>query len=276
MLKQKIIQHLAPKISNSIDELFVYAKGHEKNKNDYVLFLANATYDEGLTDIRYNPYTIDYRMDVYNDESRQWFFHEYIVLDMEKQYSETSAENQERFLHYVINLELMMYCHYWESTRILKTLKQLSLLVNNEDYNWKIDVPDMGRHDFIRKEIRDVFGHHGLSAADWMTKTYGSQLRNAFAHSDYSLYKGEIWLLNYKEDGWSIRSLTFDEWDEKFAITTLFFDLLFKKIKSEKELLTKSAGTNEFEILHPTRKGELNKVIIQYREDVDSFNFKVK
>lgn len=69
---------------------------------------------------------------------------------------------------------------------LLKKLYRFAHLANSESYHWKVVVPDMSKHDFIRNEIRQVFDDKGNPIAATIRNGFHTSLRNAFAHSEYS------------------------------------------------------------------------------------------
>lgn len=54
------------------------------------------------------------------------------------------------------------------------------------DYEWDVKVPPMGKHNFLRNDGRDLFKLQNLKINDVIKKRFQSQLRDAFAHSDFS------------------------------------------------------------------------------------------
>ena len=81
----------------------------------------------------YIPYTIDYRIDDYNDTNRLTFLCDFL----NKYYSFNMNENIE-FDFYRINIETMIYTHIWESKPFLKNLYRLTSLLKGEEYKWKV------------------------------------------------------------------------------------------------------------------------------------------
>ncbi len=65
-------------VKNALHELFEFAKNNEKDKNDYYLFLCNATYVQNYEGTKVNPYVIDHRIDYLVDEHRIDFLTKYL------------------------------------------------------------------------------------------------------------------------------------------------------------------------------------------------------
>ena len=97
----------------------------------------------------------------------------------------------------------------------------------------------MGKHDFIRNEIRNVFKNSNLDLHKVITKGFHTSLRNAFAHSDYYFQfdNPEIYLTNYGGANWEIQSISFDEWTIRFCYSFLLSYTFLNKFETEKQNL---------------------------------------
>ncbi len=140
---------------------------------------------------------------------------------------------------YRLAMELMVYTHIWESERFLKELYRFASLTNKKSYDWEVIVPESSKHEFIRKNIRDVFKANGLQLADIITKGFHTSLRNAFAHSQYLLddYNKKIHLDTFKGDySWDIENISYDEWTKRFLYSSL---LSFSRKKKSLDLCIK-------------------------------------
>ena len=274
MIKKNRFADIDTEIKNSINEILDKLK--EKSINDYILFLADGEYlaDQANSRLKVSPYCIDYRIDGHKDETRLNFLSEFLSIYYTfKNGQETIDDNQ-----YRMNSELMIYTHIWESKPFLKKLYRIAHLLNNEEYNWKISVPDMGKHDFIRKDIRKIFGDLGLNMSKVIQKGFHTSLRNAFAHSEYSFdtrnEHNRINLHNYKKANWELQTVTFDEWSERFVYSAILsFHFLTISYERRTNIITEF-GKDTFQIKHPQKNGDLKLIEIQYREHGDGFSFK--
>jgi hypothetical protein len=82
-----------------------------------------------------------------------------------------------------------------------------------------------------------------------LKETYSPQLRNAIAHSQYSLNNGIIKYLNYSKDpnaNSKINILTYDDWGKYFHNTILIYESLKIRFEMEKEKYYKETLKNEF------------------------------
>lgn len=263
MIRRLRFRQIKIEVETAVNELFQKAKENQSN-NDYYLFLCIAQYIKAYEEIDdVNPYTIDYRVDGYNDELRLNTLIDYI----NHQYSFQGANTVDT--GFSITLELMMYSHMWESKPVLKQLKRLVDLVESESYNWDIEVPDMSKHTFIREEIRDKFQAKNLKIHEVITKGYHSQLRNAFAHSDYYLdfETPKIDLLNYKEPSWQIKNIKFDDWTERFCYTFILSYALHNKFQEER----RSLDSGDYSVMLKDKNGVNKNGKITYDKERNGF-----
>jgi hypothetical protein len=170
----------------------------------------------------------------------------------------------------------MIYSHIWESKNLLKQLYRLSQLVLDKSYPWKVVVPEMGKQNFIRIEIRDKFRTKGLTISEIITKGFHTSLRNAFAHSEYSLngYTKNIVLRTYKGDStWDIPSISYDAWSERFVYSALLSFYLIKLKQDRRNDIIKEFKKDEFVISHPIDEKTTKYRKIYYNHEYDVFRF---
>lgn len=267
MIRKKEFRKIKIEVENAVNEAFEYAQKNEKNLNDFILFIANGYHMDSLVKTQHNPYTIDYRGDEMNDELRLNVLLQYIRHSYNFD-AENSQDSQ-----FSLSVELMIYTHMWESKPFLKVLKKLGDLCDKEDYDWKVEVPDMGKHQFIRDIIRARFKKHNLKIHEIITNGFHTSLRNAFAHSEYviSLNEPKFQLLNYKGAEWELSEISFDDWTERFCYTFLLGYTIQQKIHGEKEKLISG---NSFRVKHKDKEGRDRDTEITYDKKRNSFNFK--
>ena len=266
MIKRLRFRQIKLEVEQAVNEAFEQAKANQTN-DDFYLFLCIAQYVESFKTSGKNPHVIDYRLDGRQDELRLSTLIEYI----NHYYSFDGANTVDS--GFSLTLELMIYTHMWESKPLLKQLKRLVDLTESNRYNWDIQVPDMSKHGFIREEIRDKLKGQNLKLHEVISKGYHSQLRNAFAHSDYfiSLEETNIVLLNYNEPSWQIPSITLDDWTERFCYTFLLSFYLHNKFQEEKSALS----SGDYYVKLKDNDGNEQNGIITYNIEIDSFSGRI-
>lgn len=276
-------------INTTLDSLKVSAQ------EGYILFLANGDYrkDQDKPNSKFNPNVIDYKGDLYRDETRLNFLGRFLQTlytfpkmkltcwgkflslfnsSLKKSVSEERVINDDELR---MNLEFMIYSHTWESEHFLKDLYRLAILVNTGNYEWNVEVPPMGKHDFIRNKIRDKFKSKNNPISEIITKGFHTSIRNAFAHSQYSfsVHNKTIWLENYNGEPWELRKLSFDEWSERFVYSTLLTYYMLNLKHERKFKIAEDFGTNIFAITLPPNSKKVN-IIYDSRRQL--FNFEGK
>lgn len=274
MITRTRFSEIDTEVKNSVNEAFDFIKANSRDDR-YILLLASGEYD----DISYppgsgfNPHSIDNRSDHYNDESRFKFFIQFLKSFYSFPKEVEKVEDDE----FRITLELMVYSHIWESKNLLKQLYRLSQLVLDNNYPWKVVVPEMSKHEFIRFEIRDNFKTKTLTIAEIITKGFHTSLRNAFAHSEYSLnsHANNIFLHTYKGNSkWDIPSITYDDWSERFVYSALLSYYLIKFKQDRRLSIINDYKKDEFIISHPIDEKTTKYRKIYYNSDQDIFRFR--
>jgi len=231
MFKTETVNKLRPRIKTAIQQLLDSATKNQKNPNDIVLFLSNGFFDPRFKVSGLSGYMMGPGERGWDDEHRKEFVVDYLNSGNQEFTAKVKPENVERFVRFSLNLELLIYTHFWETDVALKELKQLANLVSCKPYDWENEISEREKYEFIRDEIREVFLAHGLDVGNLIKESYHSQLRNAFAHDQYAFRgKDTIALLNFKGKPYELQSLTFGEWEDRFLKTALlFYELLHLK-----------------------------------------------
>lgn len=264
------------KINNQVQEAVSESlnKLKEIDKENYILFLANGEYIENNENSIQNqsPYSIDYRLDQFDDSTRLEFLSEFLNTYYRFPNNQNSIDDNS----FRMNLELMIYTHIWESKPFLKKLCRLSKLVNGEEYDWKLNEQDIDKHKFIRNIIRHNFIAAQVSLGEVIKKGFHSSLRNAFAHSQYSFdtmnNHNSINLYNYSGKSWELQTISFDEWSIRFVYSALLSFHFIKTIHNKRINLISEFGDDTFEIKHPTKSGCFKLGKIKYHKEGNSFS----
>lgn len=266
MIRKNEFRRIDLTVQKAIRNAFKFARQNEKDKNDYFLFLSNASYIENYENTQVSPYVIDNRIDILIDGHRHDFLTKYLKTYYSFSQFNTSDSKES------LTMEMMMYSHIWESKNFLKQLKKLLDLCLSNEYDWNVEIPDSAAGDskqkFIRDTIRDNFKSKNLELAEIITNGYRSQCRNAFAHSDYSfgLNDEEINLHNYKPNGYEVQSITIDEWTKFFCHSFLLNYHLPNLYYEERQKID-----TPIEVYLRDKRGNKKKGMITYDREKNSF-----
>jgi hypothetical protein len=264
-IDEEIKQSLIDTLTNS----------RNSSRTDYVVFLADGEYKQEYQNMvpALSPFVIDNRVDRYKDETRLKF----LTSFMQTYYSFPQHQDNVSDDELRIHMELMIYTHIWESIPFLKKLYRLARIQNNESYEWNVDVPEMGKHNFIRNEIRQRFENQNNNLAEIIRRGFHTSLRNAFAHSEYSFETDNaprtIFLDNYSGNNWELSSISFDDWNRRFVYSSLLSYHLLIYVHSARTSITNDLGIDIFTIRRPLVGGQEQEVNIRYNPQNDGFSF---
>ena len=270
MITEIEFRQIEQKVKDAVEQVFDYIKNRCKEEN-YILFLADAEFNKMIKVNNINPNVIDSREDRIKDQTRFKFFLE--VLNNFFHFPEGVLETKDN--EYKLSIELMVYTHIWESKPYLKQLFRIASLANAQTYTWDVNVPEMGKHSFIRNQIRDVFKTKALLIGSIISKGFHSSLRNAFAHSEYLIDEGEqiIMLDTYQSVRWDIREISFKDWTKRFLYTALLSYYIFDEKFKRRSSVVDDFGKDKFLINLPDRSNVIKEVYIYYDSKTDMFSF---
>jgi hypothetical protein len=238
------------------DRLINDAGAKQTHPFDLLLVRENGVYDynpptyEGIGKLR--PFQLGRNIEGISFQTHHEFMGRFIEehINKEKTFEEYKKEvewSKERSQEidslrdeesYSIQKEMLLYLKIWESDTFIKKLFQFAQLIQGKDYDWHFKIDDnektgdkivTGKREIIiRKKVRNKLekGYPHLYAA--LKNAYISQLRNAIAHSQYSLFGSHIQLNNYKQgsNGSPFPAFSFEEWTEKFHDSLVIYSHL--------------------------------------------------
>lgn len=256
-------------VHQAVIEAFDYAAMHNDEK--YILWLADSEYNPDYENTNISPYVLSSMIDYYKEHARFSFSEFYL----NKMYSFGTGVTQSDDQPFWLQMEMMIYCHVWESNKFLKQLFRLREIVNGRTYAWKVDIPETSKQKFIRLTIRDGFGNKGLKLAEVMRKGYHVSLRNSFLHSEYEIdaANSKIMLHTHRvgrKQPFELDEITFNDWTERFMYTVLLNYFFINEKEKRRKNVLKDFGTDEFKVVWPTRHG-FSVITIYYDESRGSF-----
>lgn len=230
MITIERFHEIRKEIQQAYVEVFEYARNNEKNKNDYVQFLARVFYDETITNPKFSNWQVDRDLERILDHDRV----EFVLQYLNEHYN--FKDSQSTDTKYSLSIELMIYSHLWESQHHLSNLKKLADLCDSKPYDCAVKIPMDSKFKFVKNNIHEVFKKHNLKIYNIMNDCYRSQFRNAFAHSLYhfSINGNFIDFENYDGEKDIIQKISFDEWTEIFLKTVLIHHIYTEQFEIAK------------------------------------------
>jgi len=262
-------------VKEAIEELFDYVKN--RNEGNYVLFLADAEYKPQYKGSGLSPYVISSMEDYYAETARLEFSQYFLNTN----YGMGACLQQTTDNPTKMNIELMVYCHIWESNKFLKQLSRLLDIANGKSYPWQVsEIPEFGKHTFIRTQIRDGFKKLGLKIATIMTNGFRTSLRNSFVHGEFEIdYNTLVMTLHtYKrprkiDPNKELDKISADQWTNFFIYSVLFNYLLMTEKDKRKRDIVAELGTDEPLVIHPINERRFRALKIYYDNSRNSFSF---
>lgn len=247
MLFQDILDDKYNTLHPHFETLYQTILKNQTHDGDLLLVCVNAFYNPEVhtwTNIseKSSPYMFGPNQEGHSEHTHQRFIGNYIKNNIyEGRYSEyldnIEKANIKETDHLIfeesisIQTEMLIYLKIWESDMFIKKFYQLANLLQGNQYDWYFQIKTANqagsRSKIIREQIRDNFQENLPLLYDSLKKSYRPQIRNAIAHSQYSIPGKYINLNNYdKNDPYSqIRSISLKEWTEIFHETIAIYTL---------------------------------------------------
>lgn len=139
-----------------------------------------------------------------------------------------------------IQTEMLIYIKIWESDTFIKKFSQLTGLLHGESYDWHLTLSGTGKQAFtsrtvfIKQKIIERLKGELPDLHVSFEKSYVTQIRNAIAHSQYSILGRRIQLNNFKKDSLSsgLRGLSMEEWSDIFHETIVLYTCYHKFLRA--------------------------------------------
>lgn len=152
---------------------------------------------------------------------------------------------------YIIQFQMLIYLKIWETNLFKKQLHQISRILKGEPYNWLIQSNySLKMHHLIDK-LSEIIKVDYPNIWNSFDIAFNSQIRNAIAHSDYSiLERGKnIQLHNHNDNIHSqLTSISFDQWNTMFHHTMMIYNFMIRLI-NDIEKIYKEKNVTFHEIL---------------------------
>ena len=240
---------LEAEIKGVIGESFV--KAIKKSPSDFVLLMARGGYHKHLErpDLDLTPFVLEYKEDFLIDLTRKKFFIRYLNNYVDRLNNEITLNGED--LEYEMNIQMMIYCHIWESHLFLNQLERLAIIQQGKEYLWKSEAPFNSKKNFIERKIIDRFVKTDENMVNLIKSCYSDDLRNAFAHSTYFINGNRIYA---NENGlFEGMSISFDYWDDIFVKSVLLSYHLNDMLLEIKNHYLEDAGDSPIEINMPMK-----------------------
>ena len=192
----------------------------------FILLIGRAEIQRGLKSITGSDCVMEYMMDIYLDETRTQFYLDYLRKNYSKEgydYPQDRAVND-------ITTELTIYSHLWDSEYFMKSLYRIAAIIAGKGYLWECVLPTRELHLHFRDNVIIPLKDHGLKLGEILEKAYHSSIRNAFAHSRYTIDASSRRIDIRPKSGYE--SFSFEEYQQIFLLSAI----LMNKMENYQEL----------------------------------------
>lgn len=224
-----------------------------KDYISFILFIGRADVISELKRIQGTECVIDYQLDRYYDETRDAFYLHYLNRNYSKEGFHYEGESGIDDL----SIEMMIYCHMWDSLYFLKSLYRLSSILCGKGYIWNPEIPESGKYTFVNNKIIRPLQTNGLLLGDIVEKSFNTIFRNAFAHSLYNINVQSREIYTRTKEGY--KTFTFDEFQHCF----LYSVALMNKLQNIQEWLHDKEAEKECILTEPFVTPDALKVYVK-------------
>ena len=209
---------LREQIAEAIDE--AYKEMASKHYVEYILFIGRGDVVPGLKQQVGTDCVVDYSLDTYYDKTRSDFYLHYLNRNYRKDGFSYQGEQGIDDLH----IELMIYCHLWDSAYFIKSMCRMASIVSGNGYLWSVEIPWRKKDKFMQEIIINPLKGSGLKMGRIVEECYDPSVRNAFAHSLYSLDVEQRKISFRPESGFKMMS--FEEFQKLFLQSVELMNLM--------------------------------------------------
>ncbi|MBK9329911.1 MAG: hypothetical protein IPM95_11560 [Sphingobacteriales bacterium] len=227
-------------VKTAVNDIFQLARNNAKD-NDFILFLSQCSYRKLSITAKNKSYLLSDQIDFLYNRDKIDLRHTYL-----QNFELVNTEEENNIKKVLIDIELMIYTHLWESDFHIKFLKQLTNLIRKKEFDW-INKVGYNRQKYCRDEIIDRLKKESNNIKEVFDIIYNSQFRDAFAHSQYRILNEEIEFLNYEGKSYQKETILISDWKLIFLTTNVFFDMILERFEYNQE---QTLG-NEFQICYP-------------------------
>ncbi len=236
--REKNILSIQLTVKDVIDEAFDMMR--KIDYTSYILFLGKAAVIPGLKALCGTDCVVDYMLDSYHDKTRIDFYLRYLRRNYSKEGFRYEGERGLDDIH----IELMIYAHLWDSTYFLKSLVRIAGIVSKKGYIWDLNVNWRKKEKKMKDCIIDPLKNDGLKLGDFISKCYDSRIRNAFAHSQYSIDYDRRVIIVRCDDG--VMSLKFEEFQNLFLRSVILMNKMENALEfSHNDIAKKGTALTE-------------------------------
>lgn len=207
----------------------------------FILFIGRAEIQRGHKVHTGTDCVLEYMLDIYYDETRADYYLDYLRRNYSRDgynYEGPTGAND-------VTTELTIYSHLWESSYFMKALYRIAAIIQGKGYLWENVLPIHDVHKHFHDNVLVPLKDKGLKLGSIIEKGYKSSIRNAFAHSLYTVDSKSRELYIRPKSGYE--RFTFEDFQEKF----LYSVILMNKMENYQEMNHNLAAEKDTALTEP-------------------------
>lgn len=199
----------------------------EMDYNSFILFIGRADVIPLLKESTGSECVIDYQLDRYYDETREAFYIRYLDRNYKREGFNYLGESGIDDL----SIEMMIYTHLWDSMYFLKSIYRIANALSGNGYAWNPKIPEKRKFEFMKNKVIAPLIEKGYKIGEILNKGYKSSIRNAFAHSLYTVDK-EKRTISLRPTTSPHETLSFEEFQKCFLYSTILMNRLHNSLEA--------------------------------------------
>ena len=302
MLFVDLLKQKDGKTAPEFEKLFSNIIQNQTHSGDLLLVRLNGSYRPSVREnasLNLNPYvTGPFEMGL-SESTHYEFIHQYRTTFLFEdtyasylkliKYSPERAQEIEDITRKEtlwLQIEMLIYLKIWEMDIFIKKMYQLTRLSHGEEYDWHFKITESNRdqeatgtrQEIIRKKVRDRLKEEYPNIYQLIKNAYQTQVRNAIAHSKYSVRDRYIQLYNYikQDQSAQLKSIDFLDWTDKFHDTIVIYNQLIGFMNKVNEYYSKIAKDGSLKVEVRINRTDLvartEKRLIKYRPEFNDWH----
>ncbi|MNJ92218.1 hypothetical protein D3C87_98840 [compost metagenome] len=240
MIFENILEKKCQDLDQEFDKLYNLIVKNQTFIGDLLLVYINGSYNPEVhkwdnLDTKLSPYMFGWGYEGHSETTHKEFIGHYMRNNItRKSLNKEDNSGDSEILDFNESLsiqhEMLVYLKIWESDLFIKRLYNLTNLLSGKGYDWHFTLNGadnkrfQSRSKIIKEKIIKEIKLFVPGLSDSFERAYFTQIRNAIAHSQYSILGRSIMFNNFRENSKTdLKAISFEKWTELFHETLALY-----------------------------------------------------